>query len=66
MIVYYFFRFVGIQILIYHNFNDIVYHNEAADDKALSNLKSVNSSINVDGVGTENCNVSHIEIINVT
>ena len=65
MIVYNYSRFFSIQILINDDFNDIVDHDKAADNEALSDFKSIDSSMNVDSISAENCDVSHVKVINV-
>lgn len=53
----------GVGILWQGDFDDVVNYDKAADDEALSDLKSIDSSINVDSVSAENGNVSHVEVV---
>jgi hypothetical protein len=63
MIVHNVFRRFGIYLLVDDNFNDIVNHDEAANYETLSYLESVNPSVDIDSIGTENSDVSHIEVV---
>ena len=63
MIVNYFYRSLRILILINDNFNNIVDHDEAADYETLSYFKSINSSIDVNGICTKDSNVTHVEVV---
>lgn len=63
MIVHNVFRRFRIYLLINYNFNDIVNHDEAANYETLSYLESVNPSVDIDSIGTENSDVSHIEVV---
>jgi len=38
-------------------------HNEAADNNTLSNLKPINSSININSICTKDSYISHVKVI---
>jgi hypothetical protein len=40
-----------------------VNHDEAADYETLSNLKSVNSCIDIDSICAKDCDITHIEVV---
>lgn len=56
-------RILGVNSLIEVDFNDIVDDDEAAHNDGLADLDSINTSINVDSVGAENCDISHVNIV---
>lgn len=53
----------GVKSLIKIDFNDIMDDDEAADNDCLANLDSINTSVNVDSIGTENSDISHVNIV---
>jgi len=53
----------GVKSLIEVDFNDIVDDDEATHNDGLADLDSINASINVDGIGAENCDISHVKIV---
>ena len=56
----------GVNPMVKIDFHDVVDHNEAAHDEALSNFDTVNTSVNVDGVSAEYGYVSHINVVQNT
>lgn len=59
-------RILGVKSLIKVDFNDIMDDDEAADDDSLSNLDSINTSVNIDSIGAEDCDISHVKIVDDT
>jgi len=56
-------RISGVKSLVKIDFDDIMDDDEAADDDCLANLDSINASVNVDSVGAENRDISHVKIV---
>jgi len=56
-------RLRGSLVLLDVKLNDIVNNDEAADDEALADFDTVDTSVNIDGVRAENCDVAHINVI---
>lgn len=59
-------RISGVKSLIQVDFNDIMDDDEASDNDCLANLDSINTGVNVDSVGAENCDISHVKIVDET
>ena len=45
------------------NLNDVVYKDEACDDKALSSLYAIDASVYVDRICAEHCKGTHIHMV---
>jgi len=56
-------RISGVKSLIHVDFNDIMDDDEASDNDCLANLDSINTCVNVDSIGTENRDISHVKIV---
>jgi len=56
-------RISGVKSLIHVDFNDIMDDDEASDNDCLANLDSINTGVNVDSIGTENRDISHVKIV---
>ena len=59
-------RISGVKSLIQVDFDDIMDDDEASDDDCLANLDSIDASVDVDSVGAENRDVSHVKIVDET
>lgn len=45
------------------NLDDIVDYDETSNNEGLAHLQTIDSCINVDGIGAEDSDVTHIEVV---
>jgi len=55
--------FLGVELLVNINFNDIVDNDKASDDNSLSNFDAVNPRIYINRIGAEDGYVAHIDVV---